>query len=189
MNGSDYAQLVKQSPYSAHRALFDEYYNYVYTIVCGRLANAARREDIEECVSDVFADVFFQLDKNTEYGGELRPLVATVAKRRAIDKFRRVSSKKFRLLSLEDDEDAPLLKADFNLEESIEKDELGRILLDEIEALGEPDSTIIIQRFYFNRTSAQIAASLSMKSAAVRMRCSRALKKLKASLLQKGIDL
>ena len=51
-----------------------------------------------------------------------------------------------------------------------------------IEELGYPDSVIIIQKYYYNRTSRQIAAALSMKPSAVRMRCGRALKKLKKIL-------
>ena len=61
-------------------------------------------------------------------------------------------------------------------------------MLDKIEELGEPDSTIIIQKFYYNRTSTEIAKMLSMNSAAVRMRCTRALKRLKTELTKVGIE-
>ena len=190
MTGREYIQIRRQSPQMARRALFDEYYGYVYTIVCGRLSALAGREDIEECVSDVFAELFFELDgENAEkYSGELKGIAATVAKRRAIDRFRRLSRPKLSVLSLDDDSVPDMPGGDVP-HEIAESEELSEVILSEIEALGEPDSTIIIQRYYYDRTSSEIAAALSMNGAAVRMRLSRALKKLRAALTKRGITL
>jgi RNA polymerase sigma-70 factor (ECF subfamily) len=58
-----------------------------------------------------------------------------------------------------------------------------------IESLGNPDSTIILQKFYFNRSSKEIAKKLSMTSGAVRVRCSRALSRLEKLLANEGITL
>lgn len=57
VTGKKYKELRKHSEEAAYRAVFDEYSAYVYTIVYNS-ASSASREDIEECVSDVFADVF-----------------------------------------------------------------------------------------------------------------------------------
>ena len=64
-----------------------------------------------------------------------------------------------------------------------------RILMNKINELGEPDSTIILQKYYFDRSSGEIAELLSMKASAVRMRAARALEKLKKSLAAAGITL
>ena len=73
-------ELLKNSPDKAHRLIFDEYYNYVYTIVFNRLRSFASREDIDECVSDVFSDIFLKYDPNREYSGNIKGYVATISK-------------------------------------------------------------------------------------------------------------
>lgn len=188
MTGSEYTALLKKSPHKAYRALFDEYCNYVYVIVWNKLRSCGVREDIEECVSDIFAAVYFNLNSESKYSGELKGYIGTIAKHKAIDKFRSLSVKSSRVVSI-DEKDFNKINDEFNMEEETEKSEIQSILLDKIEELGEPDSTIIIQKFYFNRTSAEIAKMLSMNSAAVRMRCTRALKRLKSELAQFGIGL
>ena len=57
MTDSQLRVKMKKSPAEGRRALFDEYCAYVYAIAAQKLRTCASREDIEECVSDVFADV------------------------------------------------------------------------------------------------------------------------------------
>ena len=68
-----------------------------------------------------------------------------------------------------------------------ERGELQRIVAECICSLGEPDSTIVIQKFYYNKTSRQIAELLSMKPSAVRMRVKRSGEQLRAALAERGI--
>jgi RNA polymerase sigma-70 factor (ECF subfamily) len=67
--------------------------------------------------------------------------------------------------------------------------ETRSILISKINELGEPDSTIILQKYYYDRSSSEIAEQLSMKASAVRMRAARALDKLKTTLASAGITL
>lgn len=189
MTGSEYAELIKRSPYDGRRAIFDEYYNYVYTIVCGRLRGCGSHEDFEECVSDVFAEVFSALGDGERYSGELKSFIGTIAKRRAVDRYRSISSeiRHFAMTNADDDE-LDRLSSDISVEEETERTQLQGLILDEIERLGEPDSSIIIRKYYYGQNSRQIAEALSMKTSAVRMRCSRALKKLKKGLENLGIE-
>ena len=65
--------------------------------------------------------------------------------------------------------------------------EMRRILLREINSLGEPDSTILMQKFYYNKTSAEIAETVRMTASTVRSRCTRAMERLRTSLSAAGI--
>ena len=186
MTGSEYKGLYGRSPNKAHRALFDEYCAYVYTVAHNRLRLTARKEDVEECVSDVFAELYRRLDPGDMTDGELKPLVSTFAKRRAIDRYRSLTGNNPPVVSLYED-DMSALDSGFDLEEEAERSELQRLVLKLISDLGEPDSTIVFQRYYFDRTSKEIAADLSMTSTAVRTRCSRALKRLRECLKAAGI--
>ena len=100
--------------------------------------------------------------------------------------FRKLSKDNGTVFSV-DDENVPEISSGENIEEESEKSELRRILIECIKALGEPDSTIIIQKFYYKKTSHQIADILSMKPSGVRMRCKRAADKLKEALAKRGI--
>ena len=176
-----YLQLGRSSAHNAHKALIDEYGSYVYTVVYNKLRSTCTHEDIEECVSDVFADVFFALGESSKISGDLKGFIGTVAKRRAIDCYRRVKNKKTDTVSI-DDENTGELSDGYDMEEEVTDSEMKRMIYDHVKSLGEPDSSIIIYKYYYNKSSVEIADILSMKPSAVRMRCSRALKRLKEKL-------
>ena len=183
MTYDEYDRLQSKSPEQAHAALFDEYYRYVKTIVFNRLRSFSN-EDIEECISDVFADVFFRLS-NDPLTGDIKVFIGTVARNKSIDHFRKHSRNAGKTVSLEDD-NMPEFRSGEDIAGENEKKELRHILMDCITSLGEPDSSIIIKKFYYDMDSKQIAGELSMKPSAVRMRCSRAAAKLKDLLTTKG---
>ena len=52
MTDSQYRELLKKSPQTAHRAVFDEYYSYVYTIVFNKLRSCSSLEDVWFAITD-----------------------------------------------------------------------------------------------------------------------------------------
>ncbi|MBP1566966.1 MAG: sigma-70 family RNA polymerase sigma factor, partial [Oscillospiraceae bacterium] len=74
-----------------------------------------------------------------------------------------------------------------NVEVLSDSNEVRRDILREIEALGEPDSTILMQKFYYNKTSSEIGKTVKMTASSVRSRCARAIERLKISLASIGI--
>lgn len=186
MTSSEYTSLLAISTKKAHEALFEDYYNYVRTIVFNRLRSTASEEDIEECISDVFAEVFFSFSDKYDFP-DMKVFIGVIAKRTSIDYFKKLTRNSGKNVSLED-ETLDEIRSDESVSENSEKKELKRILLDCIKALGEPDSTIIIQKFYYNMNSMQIGKLISMKPSSVRMRCKRAAEKLRRLLEEKGIQ-
>ncbi|MBQ8959778.1 MAG: sigma-70 family RNA polymerase sigma factor [Ruminococcus sp.] len=187
MTDEEYRQLMESSPQKAQRALFDEYFPYVFAIVAGRLRSCASREDVDECTADVFSEVFLYLDRASSHEGELRGIVGTIARNRSIDAFRRLSGKSGMTVPLEEALDRPSPQ-EGPLDQA-ERRELRQILLRKIGELGSPDSTIVLESYFFGRTSKEIGRSLSMTPAAVRMRLSRAMKKLREMLEKEDITL
>ena len=188
MTGSELRSLMKISPDKGQKAVFTEYYNYVYTIVFNKLRSCASREDMEECVSDVFADLFIKLDSDFKYIGDLTAYINTIAKNKAIDMYRNINAKKNARSKISDTE-IDSLPADTDIAESTESKEISRIVLDVIEKLGEPDASIIILKYYYGRTSAEIGKKLSISAFTVRKRSERALKRLKKLLSDSSISL
>lgn len=184
MTNSELKSLLKRSPHEAHSALLSDYGSYVYAIVYNKLRSCGTAEDVEECVSDVFADLFLAIDKGEI--NNIKAFLGTVAKRIAIDRFRSLSGRTSKTVYVDED-NMQELASDFNVEQMSDQSELRRILLDQIEALGEPDSTILIQKFYYNKTSAEIAETVAMNASSVRSRCTRAMQRLKTTLSAVGI--
>jgi RNA polymerase sigma-70 factor (ECF subfamily) len=186
MDINEYAALRTESPDKACRALFDEYCGYVYAVVYNKLGACASREDIEECVSDVFAEIWFGFDEKLA-GGDIKGYIGTVAKRRAINRYHALHARSAASAATTDDV-LGTFSDGTDIEADADRAEQQRILLSCIEALGEPDSTMIIQRYYYSRTSKQIAKMLSMKPSAVRMRIKRALVRLGELLRKSGMN-
>jgi RNA polymerase sigma-70 factor (ECF subfamily) len=179
---------MKKSPAEARRALFDEYCNYVYAIVINKLRNCCSREDVEECVSDVFLDFFRSIDNIGKRNEELKGFIGVIAKRRAIDTYRRISKGMGRTVSIDDD-DFDEVASQENVEREAEKSERNELLLKKVHELGEPDSTIIIQQYYYNRTTLEIGKAISMTAAAVQKRSVRARKRLRSMLTEIGVSI
>lgn len=187
MTDSQLSELMKEAPEIWQRAVYDEYCAYVYTIAADHLRSCGTAEDIEECVADIFIDVFRSLRSGNKYSGDIKWLISTIAKRSSIDLFRRLSVRSSRTVPI--DELAPNEEPSENdLVRSSEHRELRSILLDCVNRLGDPDSSIIISHYYYGRSSVEIASDLNLTAASVQKRIQRARKKLKNLLHKAGID-
>ena len=186
MTSSELKAAIEKSPTECHRTLMQVYGRYVYAIVYNKLRSCGTNEDIEECVSDIFADLFINFEYSSDHAGDIKGYVGTIAKRTAVDYYRRLSTAGSRTVS-SNDEDMAELVSDINVDEKVDSSELRRILIASIDSLGEPDSTILIQKFYYGLSSKEIAERVSMTASSVRSRCTRAMEKLRAALAQSGI--
>ena len=130
--------------------------------------------------------IYKRIDKNNEFSGDLKGFIGTISRNTAIDAYRKISQKNMRSISI-DDENTEEFSTNERLVENTEKKEMSRIILKKIKELGEPDSTIIIQQYYYNRTAKEISQNISMTAAAVQKRSSRARQRLKALLTEAGI--
>lgn len=177
--------LIDRSQQEGFRALFQQYQSYVYAIIWRRICTLGCKEDAEECVSDVFAEVFLHFADIRE--GSLQGYLATVANRTAIDCYRRLRSRGGHT-SLNDGA-VQMLASDADVEASCEANAQSSILLEKIRSLGEPDATIILHKYFYDRSTAEIAATVHMQPVTVRVRLSRALKRLRTLLTDEGITL
>ena len=187
MTDQEFRKHMERSPEECMRAVFEEYCNYVYVIAATKLKSCGTTEDIEECVSDVFTEVFKRINYIGERDGDLKGFIGVIAKRKAIDMYRKLSVKADRTIST-DDEGFIEISSGENIIESTEMSERNSILLNKIKELGEPDTTIIIKQYYYNMTVAEIGKAISMTAAAVQKRSVRARQKLKTMLCEVGIN-
>ncbi len=185
LNRNDISHNALNHSDSSYRSLFDKYYSYVYTIVFQILRSCGTSKDVTDTVEDVFADIFMRLD--LDQGADIKSYIGTVARNKAINVRRNLSKGNWQTVSLDDQ--LYEIPSDSNVEELAENSELADILLDKVEALGEPDSTIILQKYFYNRNSREISAVVGLSPTAVRVRLARALKKLRKLLENCGIEI
>lgn len=185
MTGTELREGIASSPEIVYRQFIDEYGGYVYSIAFNKLRSVCTTSEIDECVSDVFAEIFMNPDKPDERN--MKGYTGTIAKRRAMDYYRKHTSEKSRIIRI-DEESAGALVSDADIEGDSDKKEMQEVLLRKIEELGEPDSEIIIRKFYYDQNASEIARKLNLKASSVRSRCKRALERLGAMLTEAGIS-
>lgn len=185
MNDSELIDLIKSSPNEAYGKIIEQYGSLVYAIAANKLHNCASSEDIEDCVSDIFVEVFRSLGSLSTEKGTLKAFIGTVAKRSAIDAFRRISYRQKNTESIDRD-GFQMPPSGENVEETADSRILSSNIREIIMSLGEPDSSIIIHQYYYNHTVRETAKALSMSVGAVQQRSLRARKRIAKLLDEKG---
>ncbi|MBR4200184.1 MAG: sigma-70 family RNA polymerase sigma factor [Oscillospiraceae bacterium] len=175
--------LTDRSQEDGFRAIFQQYHSYVYAIIWRRICAAASKEDAEECVSDVFAEAFLHFAEIHE--GALQGYLATLANRTAIDCYRKLTVRGSAVSM--DDDTVQSIASEENVAEQCEEQAVSSELLQAVRSLGEPDATIILHRYFYDRSASEIAETLHMQPVTVRVRMSRALKRLKTVLSASGL--
>ena len=82
-------------------------------------------------------------------------------------------------LSTDDENSFIHISDDIDIEGELVEDELRREVLNAIKNLGEPDSSILIRKFYFGESSKDIANALKLTVSNVDTRTHRSLDKLR----------
>ena len=80
--------LMREAPSNGQRALFDKYYNYVFSIVSRIISGFGSPNDSEECVIDVFASIMMKMHPDDNIS--LRSYIGAVARNTAISMRRSV---------------------------------------------------------------------------------------------------
>lgn len=169
-------EVLYSDPEKGLEMLMNNYSAFVYTIVYNQLSNVLSSEDIEECVSDIFFEVFKYKDRIDLNKGSLKGFLAVVSKRKAIDLYRKHKNEKNIRVSID------TVDISDNCEDvstSISVEERNSLLLKTIKSLGEPDSEIMIRKYYFRQSSKDISKLLGIKANTIDKKASRCINKLK----------
>ena len=163
-------ELLVKKPNEGMKELMAEYMGYCYQIVRNRLAGFPQ-EDVEECVSDVFLDVYRYRNKMDLAKGGFRGMIAIIARRRTADRY-----------------DPAVKKGTLPLEDELQEKSKGlsfeeKVMLQTaIRALGDPDEKILIWKFYYGYPTRKIAEILGLKENTIDQKAKRGLEKLRKTL-------
>lgn len=160
--------MIKQDPEKGAKLLFEKYLPVVRSVCSQKLNN---REDVDECINDVFAEFCLKYQEYDEKKGTLKNYLCIIAERRAIDKYRRNRRKG----------NAELKVIENYKEEITEKEnqaELREKLEDAMEKIDPLDRKILEKHYYEGVGYKEIAKELDMNYEAVKKRGGRSKKKL-----------
>ena len=170
-------ELLNNKPEDGLKIMMDKYMALIYTIVFNKLSSIYSREDIEECVSDVFFEVFHHRSRIDLKKGSIKAFLAVVAKRKAIDMYRR--NKNSNHVSI-DDVSQELCNLGDEVSDLILLEESKTELINAIKSLGDPDSEIIIRKYYLYQSSKDISKDLGIKTNTIDKKVSRCIQKLRS---------
>ncbi|RII35274.1 sigma-70 family RNA polymerase sigma factor [Clostridium chromiireducens] len=169
-------KLLHDKPEEGLKVMMDSYMALIYTIILNKLSGTYSKEDIEECVSDVFFQVFHYKNRIDLEKGSIKAFLAVVAKRKAIDMYRK--NKNNNHIPIEDlPEDLYSMVDD--VANSLLLKESKSVLINAIKSLGEPDSEIVIRKYYLYQSSKDISSDLGIKVNTIDKKVSRCIQKLK----------
>lgn len=157
--------------------LIQTYSPYVGTIVRNIIGQYLSESDVEELTADVFVAVW----EHTEQlkAGKLSGYLAAIARNRAKNRIRSYHE-------TIDLEELAEICAPENVEEVIDKKLLAEILQDVLDTLSAKDREILVRYYYCYESVKQVADAVNMTESAVKMRMSRARKKLQQELVERG---
>jgi len=171
--------LLRRDPERALNQMLGAYTGLVYHAAAAVLGRSSH-EEIEECVSDAFLVVYNSRERLDFSQGSVKAYLCATARNLAIN----------RLKKREGAREVPLDDFAQSTEET-ENSALNNLeaeeLINAVLSLGEPDSKIILYRYYFNLPSKEIAKLLGIKQNTIDQRLRRALAKL--NRLTKGGNL
>lgn len=154
---------LKQHQPQALEELIETYSPYVGTIVRNIIGKYLSESDVEELTADVFLAVWEHTDQLK--AGKLTAYLAAIARNRAKNRIRGYHE----TVNLEDMIE---IGSGEDLEDAIDRKILGELLRDVLDTLTEKDR--------------QIAETLCLSESAVKMRMSRARKRLQQELIARG---
>ena len=176
-------ELVKENPDEGIHIAMHQYGKAINTI-CKSLLEGCMDGLAEEAVVDTFFKLWKNIDKISLGGGySLKSYLYSIARNTAIDLRRKHG---YSLLTLEEQE-AIELADERNIEMETERKELRKNLYQAIIQLGQPDSTIFLQKYYLKRKNKDIAAGLQLPEKKIENILYYGKKKLRKLLVERGI--
>ncbi|WP_310225221.1 sigma-70 family RNA polymerase sigma factor [Paenibacillus qinlingensis] len=157
--------------------MMDRYGSTMYLFAQRILDSYGSREDVEECVSDVFIMAWNRIDEYDPLRSSLQTWMYMLTKYRALDCRRKLTDRP-QLVVIDDD----LTNSD-NLERTViqkaETEEILRI----VDSYGSIDRTIFYKKYYLYESLDMIASALGLTRKSVENRLRRTRNALKEQLI------
>ena len=171
MNDRELIRLLRRDPAKGFDVMIKTYSGLLYAVVRKRLpAERFGSAQVEDIVADALSDFYLSLSSFDPDRCSIKSYLCVMARNKATNALRK---SRVTQLPLEDAEDELILP------DAFEDSELRSQVLDAVKSLGEPDSIILIRKYYLGQPTAQIASALDLTPTNVDTRAHRAIEKLR----------
>ncbi|MEF9990702.1 MAG: sigma-70 family RNA polymerase sigma factor [Romboutsia sp.] len=172
-------KLIKSKDQKGLDLLIDLYSKNIYYIVESIMRGYCSKEDIEECVSDVFLKIWDEIDELEYTKGSLKTFILIKAKYKALDYKRKIINiEKKKLVSI----DTFNILGKYDIEEMNIKEEKLKKLINIIKVFKEPDKTYFYLRYFMDYDINSIANKFNDTRSGVENRLYRSRLKVKKLL-------
>lgn len=172
-------KVMAKDPSAGMEMLIDTYSGLVSYIVRSKASGTCTEEDVEECVADVYVEFYRQYERIDLNKGSIKAYLATIARRRAIDRFKVALHEQTHRTELDESDYNAIPDAAPGPEKTAMTKEKSSLLRAAIAKLGEPDTEIIFRRYFLEQPVQEIADAIGLKRPAVSKRIERALERLR----------
>ena len=156
--------------------IVNKYSKLLWSVAVGVLEGIGNEQDAEECVADVFIDLWFDPKAFDSSRGSLRTWLCIKCRSKAIDRFRKIMAHITDELSAEIVSD--MIGPDDRV---IGKEDMSR-LRNAVMGLEEPSKEIMLRRFFVGQKPAEISAAMDMPVRKVENLIYRSKEKLRNDL-------
>jgi RNA polymerase sigma-70 factor, ECF subfamily len=164
--------------------IINNYTRSAYSLVHNILREIGTKEDMDECVGEVFIEIWNKYDSYSEKRGSLKTWILIISKYKALD-YRRKLSKNIIGVCCDDIEIASPNFVEDEIINHYKKNEV----IEAINSLKDIDRQIFLKKYFFYENSDTIAKAFNITREAVDNRLSRGRKKIKQILIKNEEDI
>jgi len=138
LNDAELSEILFSGDRDGFFRIMEAYNKLLWVIMGGVLNNVGTSEDIEECISDVYVNLWRNPKAYDPRKGSLKTYIAVSAKSKALDRYRQLT--RVKIVEL----DEAIHSSDDDLLDYIAERDLYNELYEAIRSLKEPDKEILI---------------------------------------------
>ncbi len=161
--------------------LYNEYYPQIVAYIHKHIFN---HEDAEEMAQEIMLAAYKHIDEFDEKKASFRTWIYVITNNRLKNYYR----DKKQLTSIDDEENPIDIASKECVEQAAIVEEDKRYVLEAINSLPEREKIIVVGKYFENKSSSEIAASLGIAEGNVRVILNRTLKKLQSYLSKQGYE-